>query len=151
MNKKKNRYLFLAIIFTSLFYSTAMATDYTDNRNGTVTDNRTKLIWQKKDDNSTRNWKSAISYCKDLSLAGKKDWRLPVIDDLESIVEETAQHPAINRAYFPNINTTFSYYWSSSTYTHDTNNAWIVYFYYGSVHSYKKDSYYYVRCVRGGE
>jgi len=29
---------------------------YTDNGNGTVTDNNTGLVWQKEDDGATYNW-----------------------------------------------------------------------------------------------
>jgi len=38
---------------------------YTDNSDGTVTDNVTSLMWQKEDDNTTRIWEAAISYCED--------------------------------------------------------------------------------------
>jgi hypothetical protein len=77
---------------------------YRDNRNGTVTDKKTNLIWQRctllhnndkecsykeslKDLYSGREmwWQSAIHECNKLKLAGKK-WRLPTIKELETLV-----------------------------------------------------------------
>ena len=48
---------------------------YTDNGNGTITDNVTGLVWQKEDDNTTRTWAAAGTYCDGLILGGQSDWR----------------------------------------------------------------------------
>ena len=50
---------------------------FIDNKDGTVTDTETKLMWQKKDDGKIRTWDEAQNYCKKLTLGGYKDWRLP--------------------------------------------------------------------------
>ena len=126
-----------------------MAADFTDNGDGTTTDNVTNLVWQQEDDNSTRTWESALTYCEGLSLAGKSDWRLPNIRELETIVDETRYSPAIDPTYFPNTNS--SSYWSSTTSAHLTSHAWRVYFDDGRVGDGNKSSDYYVRCVRGGQ
>lgn len=47
---------------------------YTDNGNSTVTDNVISLIWQKSDDNTTRKWTSAGTYCDNLTLGSKSDF-----------------------------------------------------------------------------
>ena len=59
-----------------------------DNGDGTVTDNRTGLIWQQGEPGAM-TWNSALTYCEGLSLAGSTDWRLPNIKELESLVDET--------------------------------------------------------------
>ena len=62
---------------------------FTDNGDGTMTDNLTGLMWTK--DASLPNvtmeyWNQAIDYCDNLTLAGYSDWRLPNVNELESLV-----------------------------------------------------------------
>src|SRR3990172_4181507 len=119
---------------------------YTDNGNGTITDNVTGLIWQKEDDNTTRTWSDAGTYCDELTLGGQSDWRLPSKKELISIVNYGTYSPAINTTYFPNTNS--SVYWSSTTIAYNSSGAWIVLFNDGYVVIDYKSSSYYVRCVR---
>ncbi|RJQ17529.1 MAG: DUF1566 domain-containing protein, partial [Nitrospiraceae bacterium] len=147
---------------------------FTDNGNGTVTDNNTGLMWQKcsigQNNDETcsgtavyYNWYWASgtyhsSYnpdsqdvCGDLDRGGYSDWRLPAKKELITIVDYAVPHPgpAIKTAYFPN--TKSSGYWSSTTYAYYPYPAWSVYFGFGSVDSNDKYYDFYVRCVRGGQ
>ena len=147
---------------------------YTDNGNGTVTDNNTGLMWQKcsvgQSNNSTCSgtattytWFRASgtydasynslsqSVCGDLRVGSYSGWRLPTKKELMSIVDYSIPDPGptIVGAYFPN--TVSSYYWSSTTAADYPNGAWDVYFPNGYVVYYGKDGHYYVRCVRGGQ
>ena len=79
---------------------------YINNGNGTVTDIETKLMWQQGTDNVTMDWDDAKTYCRDLSLAGYKDWRLPTKDELKSLEGVRLI------VYFPNTKAEF--YWSST-------------------------------------
>ncbi|MBF0352999.1 MAG: DUF1566 domain-containing protein [SAR324 cluster bacterium] len=124
------------------------AIPYTDNGNGTVTDSWTQLVWQKEDDDTTRTWEQALTYCEALVLGGQNDWRLPNIRELESLVDAATYSPAINSTYFPNTNS--SNYWSSSSNANYSSDAWMVLFIGGSVGYGNKSGTYYVRCVRGG-
>ena len=125
-----------------------VARSYTDNGNGTVSDNSTGLMWQKCGDGQTGSDCSggsavhlayddgngnlgsadlpAINYCKTLSLGGHADWRLPSVNELETLVDFGQQNPAINTTYFPN--TQSGSYWSSAAYQGNAGYAWIVYF-----------------------
>ncbi len=130
---------------------------YTDNGNGTIKDNATGLIWQKcsfgqdplncSGDGSTINWSFSLSYCKNLSLGGRSDWKLPNINQLRSIVDYSTRSPSINFSYFPY--TERYVYWSSSTSTNNTNYSYYVNFYDGYIYSNDKSSIGYVRCVTG--
>jgi len=60
---------------------------YTDNGDGTVTDNVTGLMWQQVVSTTTYNWAQALAYCPKLTLAGHSDWRLPSRIELVSIVD----------------------------------------------------------------
>ncbi len=125
---------------------------YTDNGNGTITDNRTGLIWLKDPEatvvNSTYTWTNAIAACETLSYV-YNDWRLPNIRELESIVDYgTAASAKINATYFPN--TQGDYYLSSTTYTPNTASVWFVLFSNGYVSFFSKGGAGRVRCVRAG-
>ncbi len=121
-------------------------TSFTDNRNGTVTDNKTGLVWQQGEP-GYMTWGSALSYCEGLSLGGNSDWRLPNIKELESLTDDTRYYPAIDTTFFPGASV--SNYWSSTTYARYPYYAWYVYFNDGYVSYYNKYSYDCVRCVRG--
>jgi len=121
---------------------------FTDNGNGTVTDNITGLVWQQKDDAVTRIWSSAVNYCDTLVLAGYYDWRLPSKRELMDIVNYGRSNPSIDSAVF--TNTSANYYWSATSVATTTDYLWVVGFEYGSAAKYIKSSTLNTRCVRGG-
>ena len=96
------------------------APSYTDNGNGTVSDNNTNLMWEQKtadggsgDKERTYTWKDALAYCEDLILGGFSDWRLPNPKELDRIVDLERSNPATDTTYFPNTKNGF--YWTGST------------------------------------
>jgi hypothetical protein len=52
-------------------------------------DSATKLIWTAADNGSGLSWGQALRYCRELTLAGFKDWKLPSIDDLQGLFDKT--------------------------------------------------------------
>jgi len=56
------------------------------NDDGTVTDTETGLMWQQQRITGM-NWKEALAHCESLALAGYDDWRLPSIEELQSIID----------------------------------------------------------------
>ena len=111
-------------------------------------------MWQQGRDGTTR-WYDAMSYCSGLSLASYRDWRLPTVDELKTLVDISwGYNPTINRTFFPK--TVPFFYWSSTTVTVAgyTDDAWGVDFYdgYDGYDGYIRKFYsYYVRAVRGGQ
>ncbi len=75
---------------------------FTDNGDGTITDNNTGLIWQKTPDDGTFSWDEAGEYCEDLELAGYDDWRLPTAKELFSLTnfEPEEGKPVLDTDYF---------------------------------------------------
>jgi hypothetical protein len=122
---------------------------YIDNGNGTVTDIETRLMWQQRTPVDKMIWYQAMSYCRDLSPAGYKDWRLPTWGELKTLVDSTQSPPKINHTYFPD--TVSSFYWSSTTDTLYAPSAWGVAFGNGYGNDYNKGYTWYVRAVRGGQ
>ena len=120
---------------------------YTDNGDGTVTDNVTGLMWQQTD-GGEMTWEQAQAYAGGLSLGGHDDWRLPISHELFSLVDLNAVNPAMNTTYFPNAQA--ARYWSSTTQVNAASRAWTVDFGYGLVSYDEKTGQWSVRCVRGG-
>ena len=118
------------------------------NNGDTITDTTTGLMWQRSSNGETRTWEKALSYCEDLSLAGRSNWRLPNIRELESIVDDNCWDPATNPAFIFDPDTDFSkYFWSSSTHSFSPTYAWLVAFHVGFVGYEHKGANYYTRCV----
>jgi len=89
-------------------------------------------------------------------LCGFKDWRLPKVDELQSIVDMGFYGPVIDTGYFPNTIVGYVYwyyaYWSASPYVgRATLAAWNVDFYQGGDDAFYKSFAYHVRLVRGGQ
>ncbi len=114
---------------------------------GTATwvDPETGLEWQCASPGAM-TWQEALAYAGALKLAGRADWRLPTVAELESLLDRTRYRPEV-RAEVPFADTRS--YWSSTTFGPDRRNAWIVMFDGAYVLSYYKTNAYHVRCVRG--
>ncbi len=64
-----------------------------DNEKGVVVDTQSGLMWQDDLDVITNKiqWGKSMQYCSDLDLGGYKDWRVPTILELASIVNYKAE------------------------------------------------------------
>ena len=69
------------------------ATDYTDNGDGTVTDNNTGLMWQ-QDPGDKMYHADAVAGASSFNLAGYSDWRLPTIKELYSLIRFNGTDPS---------------------------------------------------------
>jgi hypothetical protein len=144
---------------------------YTDNGDGTITDNNTGLMWEKKSDDgtihdkdTTYTWDNAfavhIAGLNSAAFAGHTDWRLPNIKELQSIVNYENVAPAVSPAFNTGCVaactvatcscTAAAGSWSSSTYANVPTLAWGVAFNDGVVNSGFKSNTFRVRAVRGG-
>lgn len=112
----------------------------------TVFDENFGLEWQQATPTEQYSWDNAVTYCENLNYGGHDDWRLPTLQELLSIVDNSKYQPSIDETYFPN--TPKSDFWSS--YNHvNSGYAWRVDFENGVVGETGKNNKYYVRCVRG--
>lgn len=119
---------------------------YTDNGNGTVTDDVTGLTWQQLDAGPAYTWDEAGSYCSGLLLGGHSDWRLPTRRELVSIVDYGVVSPTLDSRYF--IGPPLDVYWTSTDYADSTVGAWYVNFNTSYVFTQNKNVSFHVRCVR---
>ncbi len=125
---------------------------FTDNEDGTVTDNLTGLMWLKNANNAgSKNWADALTYCNNLNdSAGYSDWRLPTIREIHSLVDYNQASPAVPSGH-PFANVQSNNYWSSTTFS--SNSAYAIYVYLptGDISIADKSGNNYVWPVRGGQ
>ena len=96
------------------------------------------------------NWHRAVEYAASLALDRKRDWRLPSLAELETLLDRTRARSdgrPFMREEIP-FRDDLSY-WSRTTFERDTQTAWIVMFDGAYLLSYPKTNLYFVRCVRG--
>lgn len=144
---------------------------WTDNGDGTVSDNRTQLTWQRCASNQTYsggtcigtvagiNWSNSLILCKNLTLAGRS-WRMPNTIEAVTLFDFTAATaPYVSTAHFPNFppaGTPAPEMWTSTTAANNANYAFVVD--YNGMSSGNIDTkgttatgaaLYYARCVSG--
>ncbi len=149
---------------------------FTDNGDGTVTDNLTELMWLKNANCADAvNWENAFTYITELNTsqtmnsndcfngvtnpADYNDWLLPNLRELQSLIDYQYKNHALSNTDGtvqwtegdPFSSVVSSWYWSSTTYVFNTGAAWMVSLYYGSVFGTNKPGLGYVWPVRSGQ
>ena len=144
---------------------------YVDNGDGTITDTRTGLMWEKLSDDGSihdKDWEylwMEASFDKVLKLntvkfAGYDDWRVPNVNELLTLLNYGAGLPATSPAFNTGCTlgcnvltcscTRSSSYWSSTADASDPRRAWTVSTFGSTSTSLKGAHLQSVRAVRGG-
>ena len=134
---------------------------FSDNQDGTVTDNFTGLVWLKNANcDGRKTWFDAVAFSNNLAdgNCGLTDgstpgsWRLPNRNELVSLFDYgrfgpalPAQHPFDSVQGGPG-----NRYWSSTTYIPRPNEAWYIEMYNGVVDATGKEYDTFLLPVRGG-
>ena len=110
---------------------------FTDNEDGTILDNNTGILWMKcatnligeecsLGDAINYDWNEANTLCTSMIKGELKDWRLPSITELHSIMtyHKNENGIGVDSTYFPNIP---EYpFWSSSKYAYGDGSYWVL-------------------------
>ena len=150
---------------------------YTDNYDGTLTDDNTGLMWEIKDGgdgiedlNNPHDVDNRYTWSLDYAdtapngtvfteflaelnnnqFAGYDDWRLPTVKELQSLVDYSVPYQGPVVALDLPGETAQHSYWSSTSDTYDATFVWYVRFDYGLISNMKKNNLNAVRAVRGG-
>lgn len=119
--------------------------DFKDNKNNTVTDRATGLIWQKSGSDTYIDYKAAQEYIQQLNrrrFAGYNNWRMPTVEELISLLEQEKQS---NNLYVSSLfDKKQLWCWSSDK--RSLSAAWHVQFDRGYFHYFEEKCY--VRAVR---
>lgn len=103
--------------------------DFTDNQDGTITDQATGLMWDQSGSSDGMNWEDALAWVHQLNgenYLGYSDWRLPNAKELQSIVDYERSPSSTNSAaispvfHVPAItdekgDQNYPFYWTSTT------------------------------------
>ncbi len=141
---------------------------FTDNGNGTLTDNLTGLTWlQDANCISTQypdfdndgsfgyqwgdglvSWQHAFDFVAGINNGdypdcggGRNDWRLPNVNEIESLMNTGVYQPLVwlTGQGFQNLQT--NYYWSSTTSDYRSHQVWMLDFYSGNPYRTIGDKY----------
>jgi len=103
---------------------------YQIQRDGFVLDETTGLTWEQQDTGAL-TWSAAMTRCASLGPG----WRLPSLNELQTIVDDTKSAPAIDRDVFPLVSggapctpAVPVNFWTSSAFSSAPVNKWIVSF-----------------------
>lgn len=103
---------------------------FTDNGDQTMTDRLTGMVWTRDADPTAghKTWQQALDAIKTLNrehYLGHDDWRLPNVNELDSLVNKQSALAAwLASQGFHNVKK--DYYWTSSTYAAFAGSAWSV-------------------------
>jgi formylglycine-generating enzyme required for sulfatase activity len=132
---------------------------FNNNGDGTVTDILTGLVWSQNANlpNGYKTWQEALDYVAGMNAGtnpnlGYTDWRLPNVNELESLANAQLFNPTLPQGH-PFTNVRSNTYWSSTSYANNTYYAWVVGMGNGVVVAGYKQYYasYYVWPVRSGQ
>ena len=123
---------------------------FTDNGDGTITDQATGLIWMKADSGMGMDWPTALEYAENFELAGHDDWRLPNAKELQSIIDYTrSPNTTGSAAIDPVFDATgitneggkkdYAHYWTSSSHPRARGADTAVYFAFGRALGWMQD------------
>jgi hypothetical protein len=107
-----------------------------------IFDRATGLTWQRTPDPGEHTWDEARQVC----AARGAGWRVPSLTELQTIIDDTKEYPAIDLDAFPG--TPSVVFWTATPRAAGAGNAWYVDFFYGATDADVPSRPYRVRCVQ---
>jgi hypothetical protein len=147
-------------VFTLVLLAFAAGSARFEAADGTVKDTTTSLVWSQKDNGADIDYAGAKTFCENLTLGGKDDWRLPKIEELQGLYDEKVAAPPTYQYHGkpyplrmdPSFELSAPGIWSSSSRYDNRTVPWSFFFSSGRQLSTAPTATNYQRalCVRGG-
>jgi len=97
--------------------------------NEAVLDKQTGLVWEKSPQTASAKWTVARRTCIEKSVGGQKGWRLPLLEELASLVDYSIAPPGLALPPgHPFLAIRSAVYWSATRAGEDPKGAWGVHF-----------------------
>lgn len=119
------RILAVSVAVLALAGGAAAAERFTDNGDGTVTDNELGLMWGQADNNGNVNWHQAekwVLFTFPYTIGKQYDnWRMPTLSELQSLVDPRRDAPGYETdcgqrvSIIPLIRLSCGWVWTSET------------------------------------
>lgn len=138
--------LFNIFIF-ALFFTLANASFIQESKN-IIKDTKANFLWQDSIDVKTNifTYKEASTYCKNLKLDGKNNWKVPGFLELFSLVNTKSYNPTAFKE-FSNIKA--DNYWTSKVFSHSASDeAFVIDFKSGAFNRKNQSDKFYIRCYK---
>lgn len=146
--------------FTKEIAATTPTKRFIVNKNGTVSDPHTGLMWQScsygqqfdveleqcTGASASVTWEQALANASSNRFASYDDWRVPNVKELASIIEHQCVEPALNREVF--LSSVNQNYWTNTTAPLNPDHAWVYQFADGKNNITEKSAALYLRLVR---
>jgi len=97
------------------------------NAKDVVLDTTTSLLWQDAQDNKdlAMTFFEATDYCSKLKVKQYQDFRLPTLNELQTIIDYKNYKPAVLTGFLNAANET---YWSTTPFADDSSEVWTINF-----------------------
>jgi len=94
-----------------------------------VLDKETGLIWERSPQTTSARWIAARRTCIEKNVGGQKGWRLPLLDELTSLVDSSVAPPGPTLPPgHPFLTVQSTVYWSATRVDEDAKGSWAVHF-----------------------
>jgi hypothetical protein len=94
-----------------------------------VLDQETDLVWERSPQTTSATWSVARRTCIDKDVGGQKGWRLPLLQELTSLVDPSIAPPGPTLPPgHPFLTVQSTVYWSATRVDEDARGSWAVHF-----------------------
>lgn len=121
----------------------------TEFNNEAVRDNKTGLIWERSPRLDMYDWDRANERCLASNTSGRKDWRVPTVQELNSLIDPSSTDVKLPEGH-PFNNVEPAIYWSATKPQGNATYALFVNFSSGRSGTLENYMSSFVWCVRGG-